>query len=162
MSRDRKKMEREQLQDKATRLAQANLALTKENQELRRQVSSLMKRGGGGGGGGGGAGGRFRKKSPQHLSVTARNSSSSFSSSNDCDGDIKAKKHNEELDRRCGTNVADDDNDVDDVTGRKVPGGKAKGLRRGEQPSPSPRDPEITHPDRCSEYSAAERREVNF
>lgn len=44
MSRDRKKMEREQLQDKATRLAQANLALTKENQELRRQVSALMKR----------------------------------------------------------------------------------------------------------------------
>lgn len=42
MSRDRKKLEREQLQEKATQLAQVNLALTKENQELRKQISMLL------------------------------------------------------------------------------------------------------------------------
>lgn len=63
MSRDRKKMERDQLQEKATRLAQANLALTKENQELRQQIATLISRQGGrgGAGGGGGAGGRVEK-----------------------------------------------------------------------------------------------------
>uniref|UniRef100_A0A7S1UW76 BZIP domain-containing protein n=1 Tax=Grammatophora oceanica TaxID=210454 RepID=A0A7S1UW76_9STRA len=43
MSRDRKKMEREQLQEKATKMAQLNLALTKENQELRKQITFLLQ-----------------------------------------------------------------------------------------------------------------------
>lgn len=43
MSRDRKRMERDQLQDQATMLAQHNLALTRENEDLRKQVRQLTQ-----------------------------------------------------------------------------------------------------------------------
>jgi hypothetical protein len=43
MSRDRKKMERDQLQEKATRLSQMNLALAQENEDLRKQVNILLQ-----------------------------------------------------------------------------------------------------------------------
>jgi hypothetical protein len=44
MSRDRKKVESDHLQEKANLLAQANLALTKENHALRQQIELLLKR----------------------------------------------------------------------------------------------------------------------
>jgi hypothetical protein len=44
MSRDRKKVESDELQMKANRLTRANLELTIENQGLRRQVSELVER----------------------------------------------------------------------------------------------------------------------
>jgi hypothetical protein len=64
MSRDRKKMERDQLQEKATRLAQANLALIKENQELKQEIANLTAHQGGGGGNG------FHQKPSHSLSNT--------------------------------------------------------------------------------------------
>lgn len=126
------------------------------------------------------SGGAFRENRRQHVSVTATtartSSSSSSSSSADGDddninstcsffGDVRVNKRHEEFNRRCGKRVSDDDydeDDDDDVAGRKVPEGKVKGLCRGEQPAPPPRDPEVTHPDRGTEYSAAGRREVHF
>ena len=128
-------------------------------------------------------GSKFRENRPQHLSgtaSTARNSSSSSSSSSLADGDddnnssdicsifgdVQGNKRHEEFNRRCGRTVADDDyddGDDDDDAGRKVPEGKIKGPCRGDKPAPPPRDPEITHPDRGTEYPAAERRrEVHF
>jgi len=43
MSRHRKKMESEQLQERAAQLAHANLSLLKENVELRKQISILLR-----------------------------------------------------------------------------------------------------------------------
>jgi len=43
-SRDRKKMESDQLQGLSSQLAQSNLALMKENQELRQQIAGLLNR----------------------------------------------------------------------------------------------------------------------
>ena len=105
-----------------------------------------------------GGGGDFRQKCPQHLSVTAstaRNSSADDEDNHYCAllGDVQINKNNEEFDRRCGTKAADDD------AGRNISEGEV--VCWGEQPCP-PSDPEITHPDRCTEYSAAERRDVHF
>lgn len=44
MSRDRKKVESDHLQEKANLLVQSNLALTKENHELRQQIEMLVMR----------------------------------------------------------------------------------------------------------------------
>ena len=44
MSRDRKRMESDELQAKANQLAQSNFVLTKENQVLKEQIAGLMER----------------------------------------------------------------------------------------------------------------------